>query len=88
MGAVDSLKLFGMEFLNFCDYLTAQILLPLGGFLTCIFIGWYVPKKIVWNEFTNWDTLKGTFFNIWFYTVRFVCPVGIAAIFLHQFGII
>ena len=88
MGAVDSLKIFGMEILNFCDYLTAQILLPLGSFLTCLFIGWYVPRNIVRNEFTNWGTLRSTFFSAWLLIVRYVCPICILAIFLHQLGMI
>lgn len=87
MGAVE-LPVFGMAFLNFCDYLTAQFLLPLGAFFTCIFIGWYVPKQIVLDEFTNWGTLPSTFYKVWLFMVRFVCPLCIAAVFLHQFGVI
>ena len=88
MGAVDKLTLMGMPFLDFCDHLTAQFLLPLGSFLTCIFIGWYVPQQIVKDEFTNWGTLRGTLFNAWLFAVRFICPICIIAVFLHQFGII
>ena len=88
MGAVDELKLFGMEFLSFCDYLTAQVLLPLGSFLTCLFVGWYVPRHVVKDEFTNWGTLRGTLFPFWLFAVRFICPLCIAAIFLHQLGVI
>ena len=88
MGAVDTLTLMGMPFLDFCDHLTAQFLLPLGSFLTCIFIGWYVPQQIVKDEFTNWGTLRGTLFNAWLFAVRFICPICIIAVFLHQFGII
>ena len=88
MGAVDELKLFGMEFLSFCDYLTAQVLLPLGSFLTCLFVGWYVPRHVVKDEFTNWGTLSGTLFPFWLFAVRFICPLCILAIFLHQLGMI
>lgn len=88
MGAVDNLTLMGMPFLDFCDHLTAQFLLPLGSFLTCIFIGWYVPQQIVKDEFTNWGTLRGTLFQAWLFAVRFICPICILAVFLHQFGII
>lgn len=87
MGAVE-LNAFGMSYLNLCDYITAQLLLPLGGFLTCIFIGWFVPKKIVRDEFTNWGTAPHTFYGVWLFAVRYICPVCIAAVFLHQFGVI
>ena len=88
MGAVDELKVFGMQFLNFCDYLTAQYLLPLGSFLTCLFLGWYVPRRILRDEFTNWGTLRSSLFSVWLFAVRYVCPLCIAAVFLHQFGVI
>lgn len=70
------------------DFVTGQIFLPLGGFLTCLFIGWYVPKKLVYDEFTNWGTIRGSLFGIFYFLVRYVCPVCIAAIFLHQFHIL
>lgn len=63
-------------------------MLPVGGFLTCLFVGWYVSKKIIRDEYTNWGTLKGKFFGVWFFLVKYVCPVMILAIFLHQFGVI
>ena len=87
-GAVEGLSLFGKSILDCCDYLTAQILLPLGSFLTCLFVGWYVPKQVVRDEFTNWGTLRSTFFSIYLFAVRFICPLGILAVFLHHFGII
>ena len=88
MGAVDSLSLMGLPFLDFCDHLTAQLLLPLGSFLTCIFVGWFVPQQIVKDEYTNWGTLRGTFYQAWLFAVRFICPVCILSVFLHQLGII
>ena len=86
-GACPGLQLFGMSFMEFCDYLTAQISLPLGGFLTCLLIGWYVPQKLVRDEYTNWGTLPATTYKFWLFLVRVVCPVCIAVIFLHQLGL-
>lgn len=87
-GAVESITLMGMPFLDFCDHLTAQFLLPLGSLLTCIFIGWFVSQRVVKDEFTNWGTLRGTFFQVWLFAVRYICPICIMAVFLHQLGII
>ena len=87
-GAVPGLELFGMTVLNFCDYLTGQILLPLGALFVCLFVGWYLPRKLVKEEFTNWGTLHGGLFGIFLIMVRVVCPFCITAIFLHQLGVI
>ena len=58
-GAVPDLGFFGKDFLSNCDNFTAQLLMPLGSFITCLFLGWYVPKKIVRDEFTNWGYREG-----------------------------
>lgn len=87
-GAVPELVIYGKDFLGWCDNLTAQLLMPLGSFLTCLFLGWYVPKKLVRDEFTNWGTLKGTLFPIFLFMIRFVSPICILLIFLHQLGVL
>ncbi len=87
-GAVPELVIMGKDFLTCCDNLTAQLLMPLGSFLTCLFLGWYVPKKVVSDEFTNWGTLRGTLFPVFLFMIRFVSPACILLIFLHQFGIL
>ena len=88
LGEWNFLSLSGKNLFSIFDFVTGQIFLPLGGFLTCIFLGWYVPKDILKSEFTNWGTLKGTFFGMFLFLIRFVCPISILAIFLHQFNII
>ncbi len=89
LGAVGhSLEFFGKSLFDWFDFVTGQIFLPVVGFLTCIFIGWFVPHKIVRDEFTNWGTLRGRFFHLYLFLVKYVCPVCILFIFLHQFGLI
>ena len=88
LGAVDGLTIAGKSLFDIFDFVTGQLFLPIGGFLTCLFLGWYVPKRIVRDEFTNWGTLSGRFFGIYLFLIRVVCPVCIVVIFLHQFGLI
>lgn len=85
-GAVPELACFDLSFLDCCDHITSQLLMPLGSFLTCIFLGWFVPRKLVRDEFTNWGTLRGSLFGVYLFMVRFVCPLCILIIFLHQLG--
>ena len=77
-----------MQLFDLFDFITGQIFLPLGGFLTCLFLGWYVPKNIVREEFTNQGTLRGRFFSVYLFCARFVCPICILLIFLHQLQVI
>lgn len=88
LGKWDFLSIGGKSLFDIFDFVTGQIFLPVGGFLTCLFVGWYIPKKLVKDEFTNWGTLRGRFFGVYYFLVRIICPLCILAIFLHQFGVI
>lgn len=86
-GACD-ISVAGRSLLDFCDSLTAQILMPVGAFMTSLLIGWFVPQRIVRDEFTNRGTVGARFYAVWLFAVRFVCPACIVAVFLHQAGVI
>ena len=89
LGAWSGLKVFGMTIFDMFDFVTGQLFLPIVGFLTCIFIGWFVPHKIVRDEFTNWGTLRNvTLFHFYLFLVKYVCPLCILFIFLHQLGLL
>ena len=89
LGAVGSaLEFFGRTLFDWFDFITGQIFLPVVGFLTCIVVGWFVPHKIVHDQFSNWGTLRGRFFHLYIVLVKYVCPICILFIFLHQLGLI
>lgn len=78
--------LFGMTFFDFFDFVSAKIIMPLGGFLLSIFVGWYLPKDLVVKEITNNHALH---FPRWlfvgfFFLVRWVAPMAIVAIFINE----
>ncbi len=88
LGKCDWLSIGGMSMFDLFDFVSGQIMLPLGGFLTCLFLGWYVPSKILKDQYTNWGTMNGKFFPLYLYAVKFVCPICILMVFLNQLGII
>jgi NSS family neurotransmitter:Na+ symporter len=88
MGAVPNLKVMDMPLLDFCDRLTAQIMLPAGAILTSILVGWFVNKRVLYKEFTNNGTIYRALFPIWHFCVRIIVPLCILSIFLHQFGLL
>lgn len=88
LGPAKMLTIGGRTLFDWFDFTTGQILLPFGGFLTCLFLGWYVPRRISREEFTNYGTLSGRLFAVYLFFIRFVCPACIALVFLSQLGII
>ena len=88
VGAYENIQVMGLSLMDFCDYLTAQFMLPSGAFLSSIMLGWFVSRKVVQQEFTNGGSLRESFFRVWLFSVRFVVPLCLILIFLHQFGVI
>lgn len=88
VGNRDWLIIGGRSLFDLFDFVTGQIMLPVAGFLTCLFLGWVVPTKVVKDEFTNEGTLRSTLFGVYLLLIRYVCPVCIVAIFLNQLGLI
>ncbi len=87
VGAYD-IQVMGLPLMDFCDQLTANFMLPVGGLLACLFVGWYIPRKTVYEEFTNDNRFNQFFFSVYYFSVRYVCPLAIVMIFLHQLGVI
>ena len=74
------LKLFGLTFLGLLDYLTNNIMLPLGGFFVTVLIGWVLPKDFLKENLK----LSDTFFYWFYFTLRFIAPSSIILIFLYS----
>ena len=88
VGAYTDLQVFGMSLMDFCDFLTAKLMLPTGAFLTSIVMGWLVDRQMVKDEFTNHGTIQGSFFTAYMFSIRYIVPLCILLVFLHQFGVI
>jgi NSS family neurotransmitter:Na+ symporter len=82
------LKICGLSFFDSCDFLSAQILLPLGGLGTSIFVGWFIQHRIVREEVTNWGTIRVRFFHVFVFALKYICPACIIGIFLHELHVI
>ncbi len=78
-------KLFDKTYFDIMDYVTSNILLPLGGLLIAIFSAWLMSKKTVVAEL---GLGEGFVFQAWLFVVRFVAPIGVVVIFLHAIGVI
>ncbi len=59
------------------DYLTTNIMLPLGGLLTAVFAGWILAKEASRDELR-----MGSSYGVWRVLIRFVAPVGIIVVFI------
>ena len=77
-------KLFGKTFFDTLDFLTANIMLPLGGLLIAVFVGWFASSDLVKKE-ANIE--NEAVFNAWRFVVRYISPAAVCVIFLHGLGL-
>lgn len=88
LGVGKELTIFGLTLFDLFDFLTAKIMLPLGGFFIAIFTGWYLDKRIVWEEVSNNGTLPKVVYRIWLFLLKYIAPIGIGFIFINELGLL
>lgn len=81
-GPLAHFKLLGYTFFDFLDHLCSDWLLPLGGLIFTLFVGWKMSKADVRDEFTNEGTVNTRIFGVVYFLMRYLAPVGIVVVFL------
>jgi NSS family neurotransmitter:Na+ symporter len=83
-GPLAEVKLLGNSIFDFLDKLCSNWLLPAGGLLFTLFVGWKMSRSDVYDEFTNGGTLKANvrIFNTVWFLLRYVAPIGIVVVFV------
>ena len=74
-------SIFSSEVFDMLDFITANIMLPLGGLLIAIFVGWKLGYTRVRKEVTG---VNNGLFNVWFVVLRFITPIGVIAVFYES----
>lgn len=69
------------------DYVTVNILMPIGGLLTCIFVAWWMKPQFLRDEMTNYGALKGRAYPLLQFALRYVTPLLIIYIFIRNLGL-
>lgn len=79
----------GKGFFDWFDYISSNILLPVGGLLITIFIGYFVKKEDLAKELSNNGTLNNErLIKAYRVIVRYITPVLLIIVFLNSIGII
>ncbi|MBR7888748.1 sodium-dependent transporter [Marinomonas sp. A79] len=67
---------FGKNTFDFLDYITANIMLPLGGILIALFAGWIVKDKFAQDELQ----LPAGIYTLWNFSMKFTAPIAVAIV--------
>ena len=72
--------LLGLNFLELLDYLTNNIMLPVGGFLVTILVGWLIPKDFLQKNI-KMNYLQLTVFKFF---LKYISAGSILLIFFYS----
>ncbi|MGN1419301.1 MAG: sodium-dependent transporter [Acutalibacteraceae bacterium] len=81
-GVWSNITLLGKDFLDFFDFISNNILMPVVGLLTCLFIGFIVKPKAVEEEVESSGKFKSK--KLYNFMIKFVCPVILVIILISS----
>jgi neurotransmitter:Na+ symporter, NSS family len=79
-------KLFGLNLFELIDYLTANLMLPIGGFCIAVFAGWIMKQEHSKAELSL--TGENLTYPIWKFLVCFLAPAAVFLVFLNVVGVL
>lgn len=89
-GLWSGIKILGFNFLDFFDFISNSVIMPIGALLTCIFVGYVIKPKTVLDEIEVTAPYRGkTWYNL---VVRYIAPICILLVLISSvlgaFGIL
>ena len=78
----EALTFFGKSFFDLLDYLSSNIMLPLGGIIFAIFVGYFMKFELLKELFLPY--MGEIVFKIWYFLIRFVAPVLVFVVLVRE----
>lgn len=83
-GPWKEVTVFGHGIFDLFDMMVTKFLMPIGGFLITVFVGWRMERKLVEQQLTGGGALSARTLRLLLVLIRWVAPVGIVVIFLNE----
>lgn len=81
-GSLSNFTIFGFTFFNFLDYLSSNIMLPIGGLFICIFAGWVMKRAQIKHQLDTGNNKSSFLIDAVLFLVKYIAPPAILAIFI------
>ncbi len=86
-GVLADFKMFDKTIFDLVDFITSNVLMPIGALLISLFISIKVKRSTLMAELQEGSNIKQGFFNVWFFLLRFVTPIAIILVLLDSLGV-
>ncbi|HIA07632.1 MAG TPA: sodium-dependent transporter [Chromatiaceae bacterium] len=73
------------NFFDVLDFITSNVMLPLGGLLIAVFAAWRLSRSTSFDELKMGDGLA---YPLWRFLVRYITPIAVLIVFLDALGIL
>jgi NSS family neurotransmitter:Na+ symporter len=84
-GAKEYLTWGGKSFFDWVDFITAAVMLPFGGLIMAIFVGFVIPRSKVQAVM---KPQLGFAFEAWYFSLRYITPVAMFVVMLSLMGVL
>lgn len=81
-GIWDSVKIFGLSFLDFFDFVSNSVIMPIVAILTCIFVGYVIKPKTLIDEIAISKRFKSE--KLYIVIIKYIAPFCILAILISS----
>ena len=81
-GPLSGFTIVGKTVFNAFDYVSSNVLLPLGGMVISLFVGWRLDRKVLINQLDADGRMPLWVFRWIIFSLRYVAPLCILAVFL------
>jgi NSS family neurotransmitter:Na+ symporter len=88
MGIFKDYTFYDLNFFDLLDWISANLLLPLGGLFISLFIGWKFGRKKIRTEIENGGSISQLMLSGFIFLVKFIAPIAIAIVFLSGIGLL
>lgn len=88
MGIFSDYTFFDLNFFDLLDWISANLMLPLGGLFISLFIGWKFGRKKVLAEIEKGGSISSLLLSFFMFLVRFIAPIAIAIVLLNGVGLL
>ena len=70
----------GTQLLDFFDFLSNSVMMPIVAFLTCVFIGWIIKPKVIIDEVRQSSRFRAA--GAWTLMIKYIAPILVAVILI------
>ena len=84
-GPLSHIRLFHLNIFDFLDTVATNLMLPTAAIITCLFLGWIIPKNFLRNELTNKGRRNRRISRVVILIIKYLAPIFIGVIMIAKF---